>query len=435
MVTEGSNSGGDNYWNSLLGGAAATSEDTCTVASVDNSSNSGFPPQPPNNNHGSPRPRMMNMTGGITEGTNNAAAPPPPPQQHHQKVRMAVASPISDNMSIGTGATSLNTGATPVRSGDPNANIGMTTTQIQSSVSVESNNRNNNNKDLSRSKSSRRYSKRDHHNESSSRKNKKILCCTVGGWLAILTLTSVCFLVTTIEYVVKFKHTKNDLVALQREYKYSAATNTNANAHATDETVVNEDHDGEEVHGDEQQEHDAEEDNGHAATTENEHEAEGGDAHGADESSSSTSTSPFSSSKPSIAIVNECEGKNPNLENIACAVDGVTMVGEQAGTNVTRGYNGLLETEAVPITVPYYQVGMCPVNVHWHVGTEHYSLGEFDENGTGPPMVESEEGGDGVHHRRRQEERQGYQCHWYNEYELKFNKHYEWQHCIGMQVG
>ena len=27
---------------------------------------------------------------------------------------------------------------------------------------------------------------------------------------------------------------------------------------------------------------------------------------------------------------------------------------------------------------------MCPVNVHWHLGTEHYSYGQFDENGNGP---------------------------------------------------
>lgn len=27
---------------------------------------------------------------------------------------------------------------------------------------------------------------------------------------------------------------------------------------------------------------------------------------------------------------------------------------------------------------------MCPVNVHWHLGTEHYSKGEYDEEGRGP---------------------------------------------------
>jgi len=39
-----------------------------------------------------------------------------------------------------------------------------------------------------------------------------------------------------------------------------------------------------------------------------------------------------------------------------------------------------------PITVPFWNVGMmmCPVNVHWHVETEHLSVGKYDETGGGP---------------------------------------------------
>jgi len=95
--------------------------------------------------------------------------------------------------------------------------------------------------------------------------------------------------------------------------------------------------------------------------------------------------------------------------------------GEQAGANVTRGYNGTRNTTAVPITEPYRDVGLCPVNVHWHIGAEHYSLGEFDETGTGP--IEFHEG------------RQGFQCKYYDKEDPKFNTPFEWEHCIGMTIG
>jgi hypothetical protein len=77
--------------------------------------------------------------------------------------------------------------------------------------------------------------------------------------------------------------------------------------------------------------------------------------------------------------------------------------------------------------------GMCPVNVHWHLGAEHYSAGQYDETGTGPVLPSKTNDLD----RRAlaDDARQGYQCKYYNTSDAKFVKPYEWKHCIGMEVG
>lgn len=111
-----------------------------------------------------------------------------------------------------------------------------------------------------------------------------------------------------------------------------------------------------------------------------------------------------------MAGTNVCEGKKPSLalfENSNCTLlDGVTAaVAEQAGANVTAGYKGLLDaTGRVPITGTYLEAGLCPVNVHWHLGTEHLSVGEYDEYGSGP--VE-----DRRSRRLGADVRKGFQCH------------------------
>jgi len=125
---------------------------------------------------------------------------------------------------------------------------------------------------------------------------------------------------------------------------------------------------------------------------------------------------------------NPCAGKKPDLPNLACIIDQVYQTGEQAASNVTKGYNGLRSTDAVPITVPYYQAGLCPVNVHWHLGTEHYSSGQYDELGSGPTDI----------HRRRLaagHTRKGFQCHHYNADDPKFTKPFDWKYCKHMEVG
>jgi hypothetical protein len=125
---------------------------------------------------------------------------------------------------------------------------------------------------------------------------------------------------------------------------------------------------------------------------------------------------------------NPCEGKKPNAPNVACVVDEVLMTGEQSGTNVTKGYKGDRNTTVEPITVPYYQVGLCPVNVHWHLGAEHYSVGEFDETSTSPSDIQECRCLAGKEHL-------GFQCTLYDENDAKFTTAYNWQHCMGMEVG
>jgi hypothetical protein len=106
--------------------------------------------------------------------------------------------------------------------------------------------------------------------------------------------------------------------------------------------------------------------------------------------------------------------------------DNVVAALEQAGANVTKGYVGLINaTSRPPITTSYLEAGLCPVNVHWHLGAEHLSAGQFDESGVGP-----------THSRRLAAgARQGFRCHHYNAADVKFTTNYTWQHCKGMHVG
>lgn len=79
---------------------------------------------------------------------------------------------------------------------------------------------------------------------------------------------------------------------------------------------------------------------------------------------------------------------------------------------------------------------MCPVNVHWHAGTEHLSQGEYDYDGKGPGvLVEIEDD-----YRRKlamegKEIRQGLRCHHYDETDEKYTKEYDWTYCVNMHVG
>jgi len=114
-------------------------------------------------------------------------------------------------------------------------------------------------------------------------------------------------------------------------------------------------------------------------------------------------------------------------------VDPNVIAGPQAATNVTKGYNGQMEVDVMPLTEPYYKKGLCPVNVHWHLGAEHYSKGEYDcddETKCGPTPINE---------RRRMytgKARQGYQCNFYDPNDEKFTKPYEWKYCDkSMEVG
>jgi len=115
---------------------------------------------------------------------------------------------------------------------------------------------------------------------------------------------------------------------------------------------------------------------------------------------------------------NICAGQKPESPNIACTD---AAINEQAGADVTEGVEGLFETTAAPLTEPYWKMGLCPVNVHWHQGTEHRSAGQYDENGMGPT--------------KRRAGRQGFHCHLYDDSDPRFTTEFDWQHCKDMKVG
>merc|ERR1719162_329949 len=125
---------------------------------------------------------------------------------------------------------------------------------------------------------------------------------------------------------------------------------------------------------------------------------------------------------------------NGYFNNTACMKAGVLDALEQAGANVTKGYVGKLDaTGRTPITTSYLEAGLCPVNVHWHLGTEHLSVGEFDEHGTGPANDIVSDDGNG--RRLASNARLGFRCHKYNANDAKFTTPYHWRHCKSMVVG
>jgi hypothetical protein len=73
--------------------------------------------------------------------------------------------------------------------------------------------------------------------------------------------------------------------------------------------------------------------------------------------------------------------------------------------------------------------------VHWHLGAEHLSVGEFDEQGTGPNFTEADGSGGLDDRRLATNARLGFQCHKYNKNDVKFTKPYDWKHCVSMHVG
>merc|ERR1712106_155250 len=129
--------------------------------------------------------------------------------------------------------------------------------------------------------------------------------------------------------------------------------------------------------------------------------------------------------KSSLAGTNVCAGKKVPIANLKCLED---TVNEQSGANVTLGYVGDLNTTYLPRMEPYHKVGMCPVNVHWHLGAEHLSVGQYDETGSGPTEIA---------HRRKLagKARKGFQCTKFDDTEEKFTKKYMWSHCTDMEVG
>jgi len=141
-----------------------------------------------------------------------------------------------------------------------------------------------------------------------------------------------------------------------------------------------------------------------------------------------------------LSGTNVCAGKKPtsaDFDNINCTVSGVVAALEQAGANVTEGYVGNFNTSATPIITTYREAGLCPVNVHWHLGAEHLSKGEYDEAGTGPEDSVFADDEDEGYDRRLAvtEHRLGFRCHHYDSSDSKFTKAYDWKYCESMMVG
>jgi len=135
---------------------------------------------------------------------------------------------------------------------------------------------------------------------------------------------------------------------------------------------------------------------------------------------------------------NPCAGTKPKpgtgFDNIDCIVDSIIKATEQAGGDVTAGFVGGMNVGTrKPITQPYWKAGLCPVNVHWHLGAEHRSQGQYDESGKGPLKAGTPANSGG--RRLAAGERYGYACHHYNANDPKFTTAYKWKHCVGMHVG
>jgi len=141
---------------------------------------------------------------------------------------------------------------------------------------------------------------------------------------------------------------------------------------------------------------------------------------------------PVAATSAPTAFVNICDGKKSDVDlaNVNCTDVGVTP---QAGANVTKGYVGQYAGapkmgDGTPITTSLAQAGLCPVNVHWHLGAEHVSNGEYDMDGNGPSEVAE---------RRRLAGKvdPGGQCYLYDEDDDMFKNDYVWKHCTNMEVG
>lgn len=191
-------------------------------------------------------------------------------------------------------------------------------------------------------------------------------------------------------------------------------------------------------------------------------------------SATASSTSSSSSSDDVMALMthrsafggdNVCAGAKIDAANVPCMEDmledasnvtaefrstevAATGLGPQAGANVTKGYEGSMDVgDLMPITEPYYKKGLCPVNVHWHLGAEHYSAGEYDctehmhDDGHDHRALEGHTkqcGPSDIHERRLAagKARQGFQCNLYDDSDAKFTTPYEWKFCDKtMEVG
>jgi hypothetical protein len=126
---------------------------------------------------------------------------------------------------------------------------------------------------------------------------------------------------------------------------------------------------------------------------------------------------------------------SPGMDNHACFANGVQQQGAQSGADVTQGYTGGIATSVTPIASHYYATALCPVNVHWHLGAEHRSAGEYDETGVGPGQSGYPADVNPNARRLASNVRYGYACNKYDSSNSSFTTAYAWKHCVDMYVG
>ncbi len=121
---------------------------------------------------------------------------------------------------------------------------------------------------------------------------------------------------------------------------------------------------------------------------------------------------------------NICKGSAPDYLPVTMTCDDLLVDQPQAGADVTWGYKGLMEVDHDPNPNSFVQGGLCPVNVHWHLGAEHRSAGQYDENGTGPARDQP-----------LSKQKPRLRCHHYDADDPKFTTPYVFKHCSEMEVG
>ena len=159
-----------------------------------------------------------------------------------------------------------------------------------------------------------------------------------------------------------------------------------------------------------------------------------------DLSAAATAETPASAEHGGVfAGDNYCAGTKPTSgwDNIECVSTGI----EQAGGDVTMTTNangaetfaaGDITGDSNLITQQFYKKGLCPVNVHWHLGAEHRSTGQFDDAGT----VADRGPSDSAHRKLlATTDSANLRCYHYDATDAKFTTEFDWKHCAGMKVG
>lgn len=159
-----------------------------------------------------------------------------------------------------------------------------------------------------------------------------------------------------------------------------------------------------------------------------------------DLSAAATAETPASAEHGGVfAGDNYCAGTKPTSgwDNIEC----VNTAIEQAGGDVTMTTNangvetfaaGDITGDSNLITQQFYKKGLCPVNVHWHLGAEHRSTGQFDDAGT----VADRGPSDSAHRKLlATTDSANLRCYHYDATDAKFTTEFDWKHCAGMKVG